>query len=220
MDTRVEDALGVGWYELLKDEFTKPYMLELRKFIMEQKKSHVVFPENNDIFNAFKYTPYTKVRVVILGQDPYIKTAEAHGLAFSTKYGTSTPSLKQIEKAVRSQCYNHDPNYVWMNNLERWANQGVMLLNSILTVNAGNSNSHKGKGWEIFVSKVIQILDQEDIIFMFWGRQAQVFAPLIDKGTVLNCEHPQASNYTGGDWNNRDCFNKANELIKGYKIMW
>src|SRR5690606_5164082 len=112
-----------------------------------------------EVFDAYRLTPYEEVKVCILGADPYINQFEAHGLAFSTFNGQSTPSLRQIEKAVRREIYSNDEAYKWDNNLTRWANQGIFLLNSVLTVDAGKSGSHKGKGWEEFTGRTIKLLD-------------------------------------------------------------
>jgi uracil-DNA glycosylase len=219
---RLKLALGEEWYALLHEEFTKPYMVELGKFVSSRRKLNIVYPDKEDVFNAYKLTPYSKARICIIGLDPYINKDEAHGIAFSTKYGTSTPSLKQIANAVITQAYKDDPYYVWINNLERWANQGVMLLNSVLTVDAGKTRSHANQGWEDFIARTIQILDEKGILFMLWGADANKLARHITKSKVLSCEHPQAPNYraTNKEWNNLDCFNTANNLIGGRKIMW
>lgn len=214
---KLEESLGEEWYSILKDEFDKLYMSKLRDFLSEQKKTNIIYPPSNEVFNTYKLTPYSNVRVCIIGQDPYINQFEAHGLAFSTFNGSYTPTLKKIEESIRKQIKTE--NYIWSNNLTRWSEQGIMLLNSILTVNAGQSDSHKNKGWEIFILRTIQELDKRGVIFALWGRNAQVFRPHIINSVVLECEHPVAASYKKREWNNNDCFNKINELLDK-KIIW
>jgi uracil-DNA glycosylase len=220
MSSRLEESLGTEWYNILKGEFEMPYMLKLREFLAIQKEIITVYPPANEVFTAYKLTPYSEVRVCIIGQDPYINSFEAMGLAFSTFNGQYTPSLRQIEKAVRRDVYGNDPNYKWYNNLTDWAKQGVFLLNTVLTVNAGQSGSHRGQGWEQFTLKTVLELDKKKIIFLLWGKDAQnAFKPYIRNSTVIECEHPQAANYQGRSWNNNNCFSKVNELLND-KIIW
>lgn len=217
----LKELLGEEWFSFLHTEFSKEYMQNLSKFVMTERETKIIYPESKDVFKAFELTPFTKVRVCIIGQDPYINPNEAHGLSFSVKNGKSTPSLRAIEKAVRSQVYNNYENYVWYNNLERWANQGIFLLNTVLTVQEGVSNSHKGKGWEQFASRVIELLDRKgSVVFLLWGKQAQENLKIIKNSRTICCEHPGEGVYKGAGWNNEDCFNKASGLVEGRKINW
>lgn len=215
----LKDSLGEEWYEILKDEFSKDYMKKLSYFIASRRDIGIVYPPADDVFNAYKYTPYSNVRVCIIGQDPYINAFEAHGLAFSTWNAQYTPSLRQIEKTVRSDVYPDDEEYKWYNNLTDWTKQGIMLLNSVLTVDAGKSASHRGLGWESFVTRTIVELDKKGIIFLLWGKDSQAFLRYITNSKVFTCEHPVAASYQGRTWDNRNCFNEVNELLTN-KIIW
>lgn len=200
--------LGEEWFNLLKDEFDKDYMKNLGSFVAKRRLETTVYPEANKVFGAYKLTPYSKVKVCIIGQDPYIN-GEAHGLAFSGKGGKSTPSLRKIAEVIDKE--------VWDNDLTRWAEQGIMLLNKTLTVDAGKSASHCGKGWENFTLKTIKELDKKgNVVFMLWGTHAKEYDAYITKGwnTVLMCEHPVYASYQGRKWINNDCFNKCNQIMK------
>lgn len=192
------------------------------KFVKKRRQATIVYPPQNEVFNAYKLTHYNDVRVCIVGQDPYINQFEAEGLAFSTFNGQGTPSLKRMEDVIRQQVYKGDSTYKWDNNLKRWAKQGVFLLNTILTVDAGKSLSHQGEGWEWFTLRTIQELDKKgDVVFMLWGTHAKKVAKYIHRSKILTCEHPVAGVYSGKKvWENDDCFNKVNELIEGTKIIW
>ena len=213
----MKERLGEEWYNILKEEFSKGYMQELQTFLLASRAAGKVYPESKDVFNAYKYTPYSKVRVCIIGQDPYIN-GEAHGLAFSGKDNQSTPSLRKIAEAVDS--------IVWTNDLTRWAEQGIFLLNSVLTVDAGKSASHKDKGWEIFTKRTIQELEKKgNVIFLLWGKDAQQFDKYITKGlnAVITCEHPVAASYHARKWEFNDCFNRTNQILTDLeekKIIW
>ena len=153
---------------------------------------------------------------------PYINKNETHGLAFSTKQGTKTPSLEQISKAIENEIYD-GLNLEWDNNLERWAKQGIFLLNTILTVDEGKSLSHQYRGWEQFTREVIKLLnDKGDIIFLLWGNNAKAYSNIIDttKNTILSASHPVSASYNNELWNSNKCFYWVNELIKGDKIEW
>lgn len=218
---RLIELLGESWYDKLSGEFNKPYMGRISRKIVEERKLYNVFPTNDDVFNAYKLTPFNKVKVVIIGQDPYPTKGEAHGLAFSTKKGTFTPSLRKIADAVRSEIYLNSSEYVWFNNLERWANQGVLLLNYILTVREGFPNSHRSFGWELFTRQTIKLLDEEgDKVFLLWGTEARLLRSSIKNSLVVECEHPAAAAYANRDWDNKSCFLKANRLIKDPEILW
>lgn len=213
------ELLGEEWYKILASEFEKDYMKNLCNFINVRRTQTTVYPPKEEVFTAYKLTPYSKVKVCIIGQDPYINEGEAHGLAFSTGNSRRTPSLKQIENAVRTEIYDEADDYDWNNNLVRWSNQGIMLLNKVLTVDSKNSNSHKGKGWEPFVLKTVMELDKKgDVIFLLWGKDAQVLKAVL-KSKYIECEHPVAASYQGRQWNNNRCFAKVNDLLDT-KIAW
>lgn len=184
--------LGNGWDELLKDEFTKDYYLELREFLKQEYSTRAVYPPMNDIFNALRYTDYNSVKVVILGQDPYHGAGEAHGLAFSVRVGVPVPpSLQNIYKELHSSLGCYIPNNGY---LKKWADQGVLLLNTALTVRSGSPNSHRNKGWEIFTDAVIKKLNEREkpVIFILWGSNAKSKVFLIDnhRHHVLISVHP------------------------------
>lgn len=218
----IEDLLGEGWAKQLGGEFSKDYMKKLSSFVQGRRFQNTVYPNSDQVFNAYKSTPFETVRVCILGQDPYINKGEAHGLSFSTYTGKYTPSLNQLEKAIERDCYN-GLNLYWNNNLERWAKQGVFLLNTVLTVDEGNSFSHANQGWETFTKKTIEVLSERgDVVFLLWGAHAKAYGYGINsvKNKVLLAEHPVYAARQQRIWDNGDCFNKCNELIKGDKIIW
>jgi len=206
---RLSEYLGKEWYSILKDEFTKPYMSKLSAFIQERRTKNTVYPASTDVFNAYKFTPYSRVKICIIGQDPYINPSEAHGLAFSTS-GKVTPTIVKLREALGKDLKT---------NLTPWTEQGVMLLNSVLTVDSGKSGSHRGMGWESFIVRTIEELDKKGIIFMLWGKDAQSFKAIIKNSKILECEHPVAASYQKRTWNYRDCFNEANKLLE-VKINW
>lgn len=206
---KLEQYLGKEWYSILKDEFSKPYMNVLSGFVQDRRSKNTVYPPSNEVFNAYKLTPYSKVRVCIIGQDPYINPNEAMGLAFSTRVKV-TPTIVKLREALGKQIPT---------NLTPWTEQGVMLLNAVLTVDAGKSASHKGMGWESFVVKTIEELDKKGVIFMLWGRDAQSFKAIIKNSKILECEHPVAASYQKRAWNHKDCFNEVNNLLDE-KIKW
>ena len=201
------------WDELLQDEFKKDYYLNLRQFLKDEYTGKVIYPPMHDIFNALKYCAYKDVKVVIVGQDPYINPGEAHGLAFSVQPGARTPpSLQNIFKELTTdlQCYMPDNGY-----LVHWAKQGVLLLNTVLTVRRGQSKSHAGKGWEQFTDTILGMIDlkQSPTVFMLWGRDAQKKGILVDnpKHLVLQAAHP--SPLAGGRFFGSRHFSKANEFL-------
>jgi uracil-DNA glycosylase len=219
-EEKLRELMGDVWYDILKDEFSKDYMSNLVTFIQDQiKAGRKVYPPRGEVFSALYLTPYDKVKVCILGQDPYCNVFEAHGVAFSTYNGQYTPSLKKIEEAVmKDMLYNEE--YTWNNNLTRWCHQGVLLLNRVLTVNEGNPNSHKGKGWENFTMRIILELDKKPgMIFLLWGKDAQLVKSYIRNGIIIECEHPAAAHHNKRDWENNDCFKKTNKLLID-KIDW
>lgn len=198
--TTLNPVIDEQWKELLKEEFNAPYFLELKDFLLKEKLKSTIFPPGRLIFNAFNLTPADKVRVVILGQDPYHGAGQAHGLCFSVPDGINLPpSLKNIYKELSSDL-GFAP--ARNGNLEKWARQGVLLLNATLTVRANQAGSHQNRGWEKFTDSVISGLSSNfsSIVFMLWGRYAQAKESLIDiqKHYVLKAAHPSPfSAYNG-----------------------
>lgn len=211
-----------SWQTVLKDEFEKPYMAELRAFLKtEQEKGIITFPKNADIFNAFNHTPFEKVKVVILGQDPYHGLGQAHGLSFSVQRGIALPpSLKNIYKELADEF--PDFKFPTSGDLTAWADQGVLLLNATLTVRAHEAGSHQNKGWEIFTDKVISLLSEkrEGIVFLLWGAYARKKKALINtsKHHVLEAPHPSPFSVHSGFFGCNH-FKQVNEiLVKEGKI--
>lgn len=212
--------LGNDWDILLKDEFQKEYYRKLRNFIAHEYQTQTIYPDMYDIFNALKYTAYKDTRVVILGQDPYHGPNQAHGLCFSVKKGVAIPpSLMNIFKELQSDCGCTIPTH---GELTKWALQGVLLLNTVLTVRRGQANSHAGKGWEILSDEIIRILNarEEPIVFLLWGKQAKAKQALITNPAhlVLCCSHP--SPYSA-DYGFFGChhFSKANTFLQMHHNM-
>lgn len=193
-------VLHESWKEALYAEFTHPYMEELKAFLVEEKKKYTIFPQGSHIFNAFNSTPFDAVKVVILGQDPYHGTGQAHGLSFSVQHGVALPpSLQNIFKELVSDMGCPYPK---SGDLSHWASEGVLLLNTLLTVRAGEPFSHKDRGWERFTDQVIRALSEqrEHIVFILWGAPAGKKASLIDgrKHLILRAPHPSPlSSYRG-----------------------
>ena len=184
--------IGNDWDELLADEFEKDYYKKLRAFLADEYKNHIIHPDMYDIFNALKWTPYHDTKVVILGQDPYHEPNQAHGLAFSVKKGVKIPpSLVNIYKELHDELGCYIPNNGY---LEKWAKQGVMLLNASLTVRDGAANTHRNKGWEQFTSRIIELLNEreEPVIFMLWGNNAKEKMSLITnpQHVIMTAAHP------------------------------
>lgn len=180
------------WDEILKDEFKKDYYLNLREFLKTEYSTQVIYPPMNDIYNALRYTDYNDVKIVILGQDPYHGEGEAHGLAFSVKPGIKTPpSLLNIYKELNATLGCYIPNNGY---LVKWAKQGVLMLNTALTVRKDMANSHSGKGWELLTDFIIKSLNtrQKPMVFMLWGNNAKSKSWFIDqnKHLVLTSAHP------------------------------
>ncbi len=212
------------WQSILDAEFQKDYYIKLRQFLVHEYKTHKIYPDMNNIFNAFHYTAYKDVRVVIIGQDPYHGPGQAHGLCFSVQPGVKTPpSLVNIFKELGTDLGCTLPNNGY---LEKWARQGVMLLNTVLTVRAGQAHSHKNKGWETFTNQVIELLNEreEPIVFLLWGRPAQEKARLItgQQHFILRAPHPSPLSAHRGFLGCHH-FSKTNALLKqcGYApIDW
>lgn len=203
-----------SWDQYLKDEFNKPYYKKLHDFLKSEYQTQVIYPNMYDIFNALKATAYEDVKVVILGQDPYHGEGQAHGMAFSVKPGIKTPpSLVNIYKELQNSMGCYIPNNGY---LIKWAKQGVLLLNTVLTVRAGSPQSHKGMGWEIFTDQVISLLNQREdpVIFVLWGAPAKKKASLITspQHKILMAAHPSPlSAYNGFFGCNH--FNQINQLL-------
>lgn len=211
--------IGNDWDKLLEGEFDKPYYLQLRSFLKAEYKSHTIYPDMYDIFNALKYTPYSKAKVLILGQDPYHEPGQAHGLAFSVKMGTEPPpSLKNIYKELSADVGFVPPKH---GELTKWAEQGVLLLNTSLTVRQSQANSHRGKGWEIFTDRVIELLNRHEapMVFMLWGNNAKAKAPLITnpRHLVLTAPHPSPLSAHYGFFGCKH-FSKCNDFLQNNGI--
>lgn len=207
------DKIGNNWDDILKEEYNKPYFEKLMNFIEDEYSKYTIYPDKNNIYNALKLTPPDKVKVVILGQDPYINKDQANGLSFSVQSGIAIPpSLRNIFREQRKDLGIIQPN---SGDLTKWAEQGVLLLNTTLTVRAGLSNSHQGKGWGIFTDSIIKYLGQkENIVFMLWGNNAKAKRKLIDssKNLILEAAHPSPLSATRGFFGCQH-FSKANNYL-------
>jgi uracil-DNA glycosylase len=209
----MKPKIGNDWDELLSAEFEADYYQKLRQFLTSEYNTHTIYPDKYDIFNALRYTPYHAVKVVILGQDPYINPGEAHGLSFSVKPGIRIPpSLLNIYKELNTDI---GCPIAKTGCLIPWAESGVLLLNAVLTVRAGASNSHKNKGWETFTNKVIELVDQksEPVVYMLWGNNAKAKADLLKnpRHLVLKAAHP--SPLAGGAFFGCRHFSQANSFL-------
>ena len=207
--------IGNDWDEMLKGEFDKPYYLQLREFLKAEYRGFTIYPDMYDIFNALKFTPYSKVKAVILGQDPYHEPGQAHGLAFSVRPGVQPPpSLVNIYKELNSDLGVPIPQ---SGDLTKWAAQGVLLLNTSLTVRRGAANSHKGKGWEIFTDRVISLLNEREkpVVFILWGGNAKSKVPLITNPQhfILTSPHPSPLSAHYGFFGCRH-FSRCNEFLR------
>ncbi|UAT30595.1 uracil-DNA glycosylase [Bacillus badius] len=205
------------WSDLLAEEFEKPYYQQLREFLKEEYATKTIYPEMNDIYNALHYTPYKDVKVVILGQDPYHGPGQAHGLSFSVKPDVPLPpSLRNIFKELHSDlgCPVPPTGY-----LVPWAKQGVLLLNTVLTVRQGEAHSHQGKGWERLTDRIISLISgrEKPVVFILWGRPAQKKLALIDqeKHCIIQAPHPSPLSASRGFFGSRP-FSKANECLKSF----
>lgn len=211
MNVKIEES----WQNILQEEFEKPYFKNLVSFVKDEYTSQKVYPPGNQIFSAFEYCPFDKVKVVILGQDPYHGPNQANGLAFSVKDGVRIPpSLVNVFKEIKNDLGKDLPA---TGNLERWAEQGVLLLNATLTVRAGDAGSHQKKGWEEFTDAVVRKVNdlKEGVVFMLWGAYAQKKGAFIDesKHLVLKAAHPSPFAADRGFFGTHH-FSKANEYLK------
>jgi len=218
MDTDTIDTTQTTWQTSLAAEKQKPYFQKILQFLKDEKAhGKIIYPQQSDIFNAIRFTPLAETKVVILGQDPYHGPNQAYGLCFSVRPGVpAPPSLQNIFKELNSDLQVPTPNH---GCLEKWARQGVLLLNTVLTVEAGKAHSHAKIGWEIFTDKVIQILDaeQQDLIFLLWGSHAQSKQNLIDprKHYIIKAPHPSPLSAHRGFLGCKH-FSKTNELLKKF----
>jgi len=221
---RIDPRINETWKNILIEEFNLPYFHTLRNFLIEEKKQYSVFPPGNQIFSAFDMTPFNAVKVVLLGQDPYHGTGQAHGLCFSVQSGTAPPpSLVNIFKEIQNDLGLPMPHH---GNLESWARQGVLLLNATLTVRANQPGSHQNKGWEIFTDQVIRTLSKEKngLVFLLWGKFAQAKENLIDsdKHFILKAAHPSPYSASAGFFGCKH-FSKTNEILRSQgkeEINW
>ena len=212
--------IGNEWDELLADQFQSEYYRKLRAFLVDEYNRYNVYPPADCIFNALKYTPYAKVRAVILGQDPYHGPNQAHGLSFSVRKGVAPPpSLVNIFKEIKDDV--GIDNTGKHGELTNWAKHGVLLLNTVLTVRAGQANSHKGKGWEQFTDDVIRLLDQreEPVVFLLWGNNAKAKRALIQhpQHLVLTAAHPSPLSAYHGFFGCKH-FSKANAFLREHGL--
>lgn len=211
----VQQILTNDWWPLLKEEFTKPYYQELREFLKKEYTHQEIHPDAGDIFNALHSTPYEKVKAVILGQDPYHGPNQAHGLSFSVKPGVRIPpSLRNIYKELNSDLGCPIPHHGY---LGEWTEQGVLMLNTVLTVREGQAHSHRGKGWETFTNRVIELLNERTspIVFILWGKPAQTKIPLIDQNRhkIITSVHPSPLSASRGFFGSRP-FSTTNHLLE------
>ena len=204
-----------SWKDILEPEFDKPYFKSLITFVKEEYTTHTCYPKGAAIFKAFDLCPFDDVKVVILGQDPYHGVGQAQGLCFSVPEGIGVPpSLVNIFKEIATDLNNPIPN---SGNLERWAKQGVLLLNATLTVRAHQAGSHQKQGWETFTDAVISVLSQrrEGVVFLLWGGYAKKKASKIDenKHLILESGHPSPLSANRGHWFGNKHFSKANAYL-------
>jgi len=204
------------WLPALGEEFRKPYYKTLYEFVKKEYNTKQVFPPADDIFNAFHLTPLSKVKVVIIGQDPYHEPGQAHGLCFSVKPGVAAPpSLVNIYKELADDlgCYTPNNGY-----LEKWAKQGVLMLNTVLTVQAHSANSHRGRGWEEFTDAAIRALNTQDrpIVFILWGKPAQSKKSMLNNPNhlILEAPHPSPLSAYRGFFGSKP-FSKTNRFLIG-----
>lgn len=207
--------IAKNWYYLLLEEFNKEYFITLQNFLNKEYSEHIIYPKIENVFNALNLTRYQDVKVVIIGQDPYHEEGQAQGLAFSVPENFPLPpSLKNIYKELKSDLGIDKGNN---GDLTSWAKQGVLLLNTVLTVRKGNANSHKDHGWEIFTSEIVKKLNQrkEPIIFVLWGNYAKSFETLIDTSRhyILKAAHPSPLSAFNGFFGCKH-FSKINNILK------
>jgi uracil-DNA glycosylase len=207
-------ALPASWHTALSDEFRQPYWTNLQEFLAKEREGFTIFPAEEEVFTAFHFTPLESVRVLILGQDPYPGEGQAHGLSFSVKPGIKIPaSLRNMYQELKDDL-GIEP--AKAGHLANWANQGVLMLNAVLTVRAGEANSHKGKGWEVFTDAVIRAVNakSEPVVFVLWGGNAQKKLKLIDgsRHTIVQSAHPSPLSAHNGFFGSKP-FSKINAAL-------
>lgn len=212
---KIDPVIEAGWKSVLMDQFQSDYFGTLKEFLVDEKNKYTLYPPGNLIFNAFQRTPFDRVKVVILGQDPYHGKGQAHGLCFSVPQGIpKPPSLVNIFKELHSDLGIPIPEH---GNLEKWADQGVLLINATLTVRDSQAGSHQKHGWETFTNRVIEVVSQEKsgVVFLLWGRFAQAKESLIDSGKhlILKSAHPSPLSAYNGFFGCRH-FSKTNDYLK------
>lgn len=213
--TNISPKIEESWKEQLETEFSSPYFIKLKNFLVEEKKNYKIYPPGSEIFNAFNLTPFNDVKVVIIGQDPYHGSGQAHGLCFSVQSGIKPPpSLVNIFKELHDDVGITIPNH---GNLEKWAKQGVLLLNATLTVRDSQAGSHQKQGWETFTDSVIKKISENKngVVFILWGKFAQDKANLIDKNKhhILTAAHPSPFSAYNGFFGCKH-FSKTNDILK------
>ena len=209
-----EPQLEASWLAVLRDEFSKPYMADLRAFLVEEKQQHPVYPPGGEIFNAFELTPFEQVRVVILGQDPYHGPGQANGLCFSVRRGVKPPpSLRNIFKELHTDLDLPMPSH---GDLTHWGGQGVLLLNTVLTVRHRTAFSHRKHGWETFTDQVIRAIasQRENVVFLLWGSAAGKKAKMIDsdRHRIIRSPHPSPLSASRGFFGSRP-FSQINDYL-------
>jgi uracil-DNA glycosylase len=206
--------MTTDWNPLLRGEFDKPYWRRLQQFVKEEREHATVYPAHDEVFAALHHTPYAQVRVVLLGQDPYHGPGQAHGLCFSVRHGVAVPpSLQNMFKELRDDLGIAIPSH---GNLTSWAQRGVLLLNTTLTVRAGSAGSHHGQGWETFTDEVIQVVNQRDfVVFVLWGANARRKKLLIDtaRHTIIESAHPSPLSAHNGFFGSRP-FSRVNAALQ------
>ncbi len=212
-------AISNDWLAPLSGEFRKPYYKKLYETVMEEYRTKEIYPAPDDIFNAFAFTPLANVKVVIFGQDPYHEPGQAHGLCFSVKPDVAIPpSLVNIYNELREDCGCYIPNNGY---LKKWADQGVLLLNTVLTVRAHAAHSHKNIGWEEFTNAAIRVLNEQDrpIVFILWGRPAQMKKAMLNnpKHLILEAPHPSPLSAYRGFFGSRP-FSQANKFLMANEL--
>ncbi|MBE5962021.1 MAG: uracil-DNA glycosylase [Lachnospiraceae bacterium] len=212
-------AIKNDWLNAVGDEFHKEYYKNLYEFVKEEYSNHVIYPPADEIFNAFHFTPLHEVKVVILGQDPYHNEGQAHGLSFSVGPKVDIPpSLQNIYKELKDDLGCYIPNNGY---LKKWADQGVLMLNTVLTVRAHQANSHQGKGWEQFTDAVIQAVNKEDrpIVFILWGRPAGMKKKMLTNPNhlILEAPHPSPLSSYRGFFGSKP-FSKTNQFLEEHGV--
>jgi len=210
-----QELLNNHWSELLKNEFNKEYFLQLKRFLELEYQDKTIYPEKENILNALNHTDYDDVKVVLLGQDPYHGPGQAHGLSFSVKPGIKIPpSLRNVFKELQNDLGCSIPDH---GNLTKWADQGVLLLNTVLTVREGEAHSHKGQGWEVLTDKIISLLNdrKKPVIFLLWGKPAQAKMKLIhqQRHLILTSVHPSPLSASRGFFGNHH-FSQINDFLR------